>query len=319
MTLNTLTIRADAGPHVGLGHVMRCLAVAEAARDAGTEVTMVSPTLPENVNARLTQSGIAWHPADGGVPKSDALLVDGYGFTLTDARRWREDARVMAVMDDNAEMTDWPADLVINPNPHAKPALYHGWCGPRFLFGSAYAPLRREFTQATPITPRQEANRILVTMGGSDPQRLSPIILEGLEAVGMPLEIHAVLGQLAEAPALDSHSRHHLTIDRDVKDMSLLMTSTDVAISAAGSTLWELAALGVPTVAVIVAKNQWLAASAAAEKGMLRLVEPQEAAQEAAALLSDFTARQSLSAAAHRQVDGHGAQRILEALRAACR
>ena len=318
MTLASLTIRADAGPHVGLGHVMRCLAVAEAAVDSGVAVTMVSPTLPEGVHARLADAGIAWKPADGDLPPADAVLIDGYGFSRTEADRWRRSAPILAVMDDNAEMAAWPADIVINPNPHARPALYPGWAGPRFLLGSAYAPLRREFREADPIAIRENANRILITMGGSDPKGLTARILAGLPGTGTPVEITAVLGGMAQAPELGAASHHHLVIERDVRDMSRLMANSDIAISAAGSTLWELARLGVPTIAVVVADNQRQAAAAAAEKGLLHLVSAEGAASEAISLLGDIGARRALSDQARGQIDGHGAARILEALQDAC-
>jgi len=313
--MKSLLVIAQSGSKIGLGHVMRTLAVAEAAREADMEVTLVSPDLPARIEARLKAAGIGRQAPDRPLTKADAILADGYGFGPELLASWRGHAGSLALMDDNGEHRGAPADLVINPNPHAHDGLYAEWRGPRFLLGSAYVPLRREFRihdRQAPTDPRH----ILVTMGGSDPLRLTGPVINSLHAIEETLEIAAVLGGMADEPDV-GRSRHGVTLLRDVRDMSALMRDAGIAVSAAGSSLWELAHLGVPTVAVVVADNQAAAAEAAAAKGMLILATPETVEGQVRRLLNDEAPlRQTLSRTARTAVDGQGAGRILDALRA---
>jgi spore coat polysaccharide biosynthesis predicted glycosyltransferase SpsG len=309
--MTSLLVIAECGPGIGLGHVMRTLAVAEAARNAGWDATLVSPELPPNVDARLKAAGIRRGAPGMPLPPADALLVDGYGFGPDLLASWRGGTGCLAVMDDNGEHRGAPADMVINPNPHADAAAYGGWTGPEFRLGSAYAPLRREFRRQAPA--RADARHILVTMGGSDPLQLTGHIINSLQAIEEPLEITAVLGGMAAEPDVRP-SRHAVTLLRDVAEMSAVMRRAGMAISAAGSSLWELAHLGVPTVALTVAENQVAAARAAAGLGMLVLATRQTVAAETRRLLEDEALRNALATAGRERVDGRGAERILEAM-----
>lgn len=311
--MTALLVMAECGPGIGLGHVMRTLAVAEAARDAGWDATLVSPELPPNVEARLKAAGIRRAAPGAPLPSADAMLVDGYGFAPPLLADWRGHTGCLAVMDDNGEHRGTPVDLVINPNPHAGPALYDGWTGPEFRLGSAYAPLRKEFrTSAAAVPP--EARRILVTLGGSDPLQLTDHIINSLQDIEDRLEITAVLGGMAAEPEVRPEGRHAVTLLRDVADMSALMRRAGMAISAAGSSLWELAHLGVPTIALTVAENQVAAAKAAADQGMLLLATRETVARETRRLLGDDARRGALAAAGRQLVDGRGAERIMEAI-----
>jgi spore coat polysaccharide biosynthesis predicted glycosyltransferase SpsG len=292
---------------------MRTLAVAEAGRDAGMSVTFVSAELPATVEARLKAAGISRQAPGMPLPQSDAILADGYGFSADLMAEWRTRTACLAVMDDNGEHLGARVDLVTNPNPHASMDLYSRWKGPTFLLGSAYAPLRKEFLQTSARESLGDARHILVTMGGSDPLQLTGRVMNGLEGIDRKLEISAVVGGMAAQ--LDAQSsRHSVTIMRDVADMSAVMRKADMAISAAGSSLWELAHMGVPTVAVIVADNQAAAAHAAAAQGMLLLATPENVVKETGRLLKDPALRRTLSSKARTMVDGLGAKRILEAI-----
>lgn len=315
----SLSILADSGPDIGLGHVMRCLAIAEAAASHGISVDFQAPVLPDGIRDRLERSHIDSRQSDistGPLHAGEAAILDGYRFNESDCRRWRRDRRCLAVIDDNAEKAGFPVDLLINPNIHADRNMYRVWASPPpLLLGSSYAPLRAEFAEREGRQHcRDQADRILLTMGGSDPRKLTSRILSGLAAATRPLHIRVVVGGLAAEAAPPEPGPHKIELHRDVADMAAMMEWADIAVTAAGSTIWELAHLGVPTVAVVVADNQRMIGTLAADRGLILLAEPDTAAQHAVALLDDRPLRDRLSTIGRQTIDGKGAARIVEAI-----
>src|SRR5262249_23119014 len=144
----------------------------------------------------------------------------------------------------------------------AKRDLYPS-CGSNtaLLLGTRYALLRREFFRARPTdrahAPR--AQKLLVTVGGGDPNNCTHTILEGV-AVIEDLTTIAVGGpsnpRATELEQLAQRTGGRIIVQRNPPDMSHLMAWADIAISAAGNTCWELAFMGLPMLLVVLAENQ---------------------------------------------------------------
>jgi spore coat polysaccharide biosynthesis predicted glycosyltransferase SpsG len=314
-------VRADGSREVGFGHVMRSLAVAEVARDRGIEVhyVMAGDEVAAELVARRNFSTIPIAAADDrgwldALRSGDRVLVDGYPFLadgVTGAAR--ATGAVVAVIDDH-DGGPVEADLVVNPTAVA-PERYVN--AAQVCSGPSYALIRAEFTAYRDRESHIETGTLLLTFGGSDAGGITENVLGALENSAMYLEFHRVRLLLGPA-AHDPQPRAWLEVVRDPSDVAATLADADAAISAAGSTTWELLYLGVPCALIEVAENQRLLAStAAATHGAIALGEAPTAIGAVTIALQALArpqVRAEMSEAARNAVDGHGAHRVVDAL-----
>lgn len=340
--MTRLVIRADASAQIGAGHVMRCLALAEAwVRAEAGPVTAASIALPDSLRRRLIDAGVdvVDHPGPAGSAADLAALralvqsaptacvLDGYAFGR-DYQREVQRAALTLVVDDGHRAEGFAADLLLDQNLGADRAHYAALApGAELLLGTEFALLRSEFLAAgRPGRPRT-GRRVLVTLGGSDPAGLSEGAARalsehpgGAERIDVCLVLggsnpraDAVAAALADTP---------VQVLRDARNMPELMAQADLAVAAAGSTCWELCYSALPAVLVVVADNQrdiaaqLHAAGAALNLGWHEAVSPGQVASAVRTLLEGAPARAALSTAAARLVDGQGADRVATRLRA---
>ena len=164
MGSRTLVVRADATVVMGTGHVMRCLALAQAWQDAGGSCVFAMAEPTPAVEERVAAEGIQVVRFRKTIPGSsqDAaqlvelaraqgaawLVVDGYHFDAEYQRRLKDTELKLLWVDDNGESAHYYADLVLNQNAHARDGLYvHREPYTRLLLGPRYALLRREFAR----------------------------------------------------------------------------------------------------------------------------------------------------------------------------
>jgi UDP-2,4-diacetamido-2,4,6-trideoxy-beta-L-altropyranose hydrolase len=263
----------------------------------------------------------------GAANKVDCLIVDHYGLDATFETAARGGASIVLVIDDLADRPH-DCDLLVDANPERVAAAYAGLTGgtTRFLLGPQYALLRPEFAERRPARvrpPRRQAERLLITLGGADPDNISRRVLEALPHLGgAPLKTVLVIGPAnphretlaALAPSLG------VEIAVDPPDLAGFMLDTDIAITAGSTSFWELACLGVPALIVVIADNQRAVARAAENAGAALVLgesnhlDPRNLAAAVAALAADPDRRQRMSAAGRNLVDGRGAARVADAV-----
>jgi UDP-2,4-diacetamido-2,4,6-trideoxy-beta-L-altropyranose hydrolase len=279
-----IAIRADASIALGSGHVMRCLALADALRERGAKVAFLSRELPGHLCALVEHRGFdvmrlpardtppAWErdvadsaaalqSRDGAV---DWLVADHY---LLDAR-WEGAMRRMAkqvmVLDDMANRPH-DANLLLDQNlADDMEDRYRAHVAPscRQLLGPRWALLRREFSQARAAMRMRDGRlqRILLFFGGSDPTDETSKALRGVAVLAQAgIRIDVVVG--SSNPRRDEVARLAAGIPNifyycQTEDMAALMVQADLAIGAGGSVSWERCCLGLPALAVILAENQ---------------------------------------------------------------
>ncbi len=341
--LGVLFLRADAGPVIGAGHVMRCLALAQGWQDRGGRAILATATRHPAIAGRLEREGVEVQPLAAKPGSSDDAeqtarrareagaawtVVDGYRFDAAYRQRLRDAGLRVLWIDDEGHPGPTGADLVLNQNPHAEPRLYaRRERQARLLLGPRFALLRREFRRWRRREQRMQnrARQVLITLGGSDPHNVTVRILRELQDAGdRRLAARVVLGglnpHLDEAQAVAETSRIPIEILRDVSDMVPLMARADLAVAAAGSTTWELLYMGLPAILLVVAPNQEPIALEAARRGAaLDLGWHQEltAAAVAAAvadLASSPEVRARMSRIGRSWVDGRGVERVLDAI-----
>jgi UDP-2,4-diacetamido-2,4,6-trideoxy-beta-L-altropyranose hydrolase len=341
-TGRTMLVRTDASPAIGMGHAMRCLSLAEVHAEAGGRTTFLMAHTPDAFADRATGSGAEVRPlmtAPGTLADLEATLaaadavgaawivLDGYQFDGEyQAGLLAAGARVLA-LDDHGHAGRYSAEIVLNHNAGADESLYHERRpGTRLLLGPRFAMLREEFRRwpgyRAAAPPR--ARRVVVTLGGSDPDNVSARVLEGLAAVPGPLDVLVLIGaaNLHRTALQTAASRcpHPLELVVDARDMAARLSSADLAVAAAGVTTLELARVGTPHVAIVLAENQRPGAVALArDRTIINLgwhaeVTPESIGAAVAALADDAGRRAEMSRDGRELVDGHGAERVLAAM-----
>jgi UDP-2,4-diacetamido-2,4,6-trideoxy-beta-L-altropyranose hydrolase len=344
MSPGNILIRADASPEIGTGHVMRCLALAQSWQDAGGAATFLMAQSTPSIQARLAAENceVASLPTVPG-SKEDAdltnecasrieaewVVVDGYAFGAEYQEQIRNRERMLLCVDDAGKCDRYVADIVMNQNLTAAEDFYINCLpGTQLLLGPSFCLLRREFTpwrkwQREIIT---RGRNILVTLGGSTPAETGVRVIESLARARVE-SLHAVFvagGSSPDVAALESCAAkfpQKISIRRDVSNMAELMAHADVAISAAGSTCWELCLLGLPSILLDVADNQIPIAIEMERRGCAfyaghgNIVSPHELAHRLESLLASSEVRESMSCSSRKLVDGLGAERVVSAMR----
>lgn len=188
------------------------------------------------------------------------FFVDSYFVTEDYFSSLNKFAKV-AYMDD-LRAFDYKVDLLVNYDviPPAREKEYHlSYTNAGIsLLGAGYTPLRSQF-QNQDITLRNKIENILITTGGSDPYDFTLTLSDYLLSLELDMELHVVVGRLFKNTViLEELARHYpsLHLHYNVSDMASLMKQCDYAVSAAGTTLYELCALGIPAVSISMADNQ---------------------------------------------------------------
>lgn len=344
MISRTLWIRADATSRMGIGHTMRCMALAEAWKRRGGEVCFATRCENPMILERISDEGFAVllledsrHQENGleqalsaswGSGDQDPawVVLDGYQFGPDYQRAVREAAKRLLVVDDYNHLPRYEADILLNQNIEAEHLRYQAAKECAFLLGPPYALVRREFVR------RKEAKeipflakRVLVTVGGSDPDRVTLKILEGLSRLEQPeMEVKIVVGPAnpcgAEVKRAAAKSKLRGETLETGKDMPELMAWADLAVTAGGSTCMELAFMGVPSLVIALAENQKQVMQGFANRGAAVALgwhvdlDPTAMAAEIDALARDRSRRESFSRLGQALVDGLGATRVAEAM-----
>ncbi|MCM1118713.1 MAG: UDP-2,4-diacetamido-2,4,6-trideoxy-beta-L-altropyranose hydrolase [bacterium] len=341
--------RADGNAEVGSGHVMRCLSIADAARQVGEECIFVtaSDDFADIIAARghgnhILHTDYRDMESEEFLPalspyRLSTLFVDSYfvsvGYLSKLAERCRERGIRLVYIDDVLAMP-YPCDVLVNYNIYAKANvyenLYAGRRMPELLLGTAYAPLRAEFGKLPCRAVRDRAESILISTGGADPKHMAVELVRA--ARGQDYLFHVVVGSMnrdREAIRSLAAGCGNIILHENVTAMSALMQTCDLAISAAGSTLYELCATQTPTVTYVLADNQMPGAEGFASRGIMRScgdvrdMGSRELAEslicKALELAGDTAERRRMAQAMRTVVDGQGAGRIIGRVPCECR
>jgi len=277
-------IRADANLNIGTGHIMRCLSLADAFQERGVVCVFVSaepymrPLIQERGYECLVL-GTEYDHMDGELPALLPLLerqqpfcvvLDSYFVTPDYMQGIRSKVPVVYIDDLNA--FDYPADIVVNYSLYAGKTAYPPNKG--YLLGPRYAPLRKQFQGLTPRAAKEQVKEILFSTGGTDPYHVASQCAEYLREHPPASDVayHFILGAMnqdAEQIKRLAKDAPYIMPHEQVTDMCGLMLRCDAAVSAAGTTLYELCACGLPTVTYILADNQIPGAAAFEAAGLM--------------------------------------------------
>lgn len=337
-----IVIRADADARMGSGHLMRCLALAQAWQDAGGHVTFLTASDSLVLKNRLHSEGmfasfISTQPGSADDARQTSALarkitapwivLDGYQFDGAYQKAIKDSGALLLFVDDFGHAGQYHADIVLNQTAGADPHLYKKKEPyTQLLLGPRYALLRREFLNYQGWTRKypDTAKKILVTMGGSDPDNATRMVVHALQQLKKNLEVIVVAGShnphFEELKGMIEHSPDSIRLLQNVTDMPDLMAWADMAVSAGGSTCLEMAYLGLPNIVLVLAENQRANAENLGAEGIsinlgwYHQNDERGLAKVLNMLISNPMLRKEMSVKARKLVDGSGVNRILSSV-----
>ena len=246
------------------------------------------------------------------------LVLDGYDFDDTYQQLVKPWTRCLLCLDDVPKRR-FACDVLLNQNIGVSKRDYEGLVCPetRVVFGSRYALLRKEYqAYAGYYQVRARPKRVLVTLGGADKQNHTPDIVR--ECARLPeIEIDVVFGPMYQFEHKLGGTSTRIHLHEGLDSLLELACQADLAVTAGGSTVWELACLGIPMVVVGTAENQGAVLKgliehrAAVVLGPIEKVSSHDIAREVGLTLSNPSRLQEISRAATGLVDGKGVARMV--------
>lgn len=275
-----LIIRADGNVQIGIGHLMRCMTVGEALRglygdgypilficaDAESAHTVSSHGFETDIldtdfydmDGELDKLALCLQRHNNVLSGGNAILVDSYYVTDTYLLRLKEYGRVYLL--DDMQNHAYPVDGIINYNIFANAGIYeelYKGKNVEFYLGSKYIPLRKQFSK-TEYKVRETVRDVLITTGGGDESNIADEILSAIYG-NEEITYHILVGRFSthlESWRMRSREMRNVEVHYDISDVAGLMDKCDIAVTAGGSTIYELSALGIPFICFSYADNQ---------------------------------------------------------------
>jgi UDP-2,4-diacetamido-2,4,6-trideoxy-beta-L-altropyranose hydrolase len=313
-------LAADCGSAVGLGHLERMLALADALID-DMQVAILVPAGDASLSRRVSDRGHRPIEAPGSTPERvdaaaaggpayDVVVLDGYVFDAQLQHRLRDRAP-LTVVDDLRLAAD--CDLAVNPAPGGELLRPDG--ADEFLGGAAYALIRRLLVDARERALRdgRRPRTVLVSTGATDLGGIGRQVSLELLDRDPAVEVIRVVGPDSQADPGSERSREDLLVGPP--DLADALACATVYVGAAGTTAVQAACVGTPAVVSAAVANQVAQAVALEAAGCAVTADPHDLAAQCLSLLDDPARREAMAARGRRLVDGHGAERVAAAVR----
>lgn len=343
-----IVFRADGNSFVGAGHIMRSLSIADAFKKVGESCLFITADnelqeiIIDRGHKNLVLNSEYDHMEDELEELTQAIdardvevvFVDSYYVTkkyLRDLWQFCVNNSITLIYIDDVLAFSYPCDMLLNYNIYAKvedyKKLYKDHALPTLLIGTQYAPQRAEFQGLQDRKVKEIAKDILISTGGADSEHIGLEIIKNISSNPdwNAYRFHMIVGMMnLDKDKIESFSegKENIVLYTSVKKMSELMQSCDVAVSAAGSTLYELCLTQTPTITYVLADNQIPGAEGFEKEGVLQCVGDVRAIGvstlaeriicDAIVLCNDYSKRQEIAHKMKYVVDGKGADRIVK-------
>lgn len=331
-------IRTDANTEIASGHVMRCLSIAEQLKKMGEDVLFI--TADEYPSQMIREKGFDslvlnsdWKDMESELDRLlpylkvhavKKILVDSYQVTENYFKELGKYIDIIYL--DDVVAFHYDVNAIINYSISAEQSGYekeYSNTNARLFLGCAYIPLRKEFQKIKKKNIKKEISNVMLTTGGSDAWCLSEAILNKLVEKHAFVQFHVIVGRFFEKKdSLYKFAEQHANIHlyENVQRMSEIMRNCDLAVSAGGTTLYELCSCGVPTICLTLADNQIAGVKELEKQGIMlyagdvrdskkQLIEKIGKCFEQ---MQSAKIRQQMSNRMQKLVDGKGAKRIAE-------
>jgi UDP-2,4-diacetamido-2,4,6-trideoxy-beta-L-altropyranose hydrolase len=337
-----IVFRVDSSSQMGVGHLMRCMTLADELKKKNHQVTFVCRELTGNLTSLINYPMLILPKDDGFQSKDvylnwlgatqeqdakqtikvipidiDILVVDSYSLDEKWHRQLRTYAQKIVVIDDLADR-EFDCDILLNQNLGSQKEDYQDKVpiGCRLLLGCDYTLLRLEFVtlRVQALKKRRnttEIKNILISMGGSDKNNITYDVLQQIDG---DFNIVVVLGSASihQEMIKDYVQDKNIEVIVNSKNMAELMLKADLAIGAGGATSWERCCLGLPTLLYVLSENQRKTAENLEQLGAVMIVRNLE--NDFQALVNGFSLWQFMSSKSQSICDGLGTEKVVACL-----
>jgi len=285
-------IRADANNEIATGHVMRCMSIADEMEQSNIKVCFL--TADHNADVLIKKRGFevkcldsVWNNLENEISEGklitllkntddlEGIIVDTYYVTESYLQILHDICKTIYI-DDIFSLKRYPVDILINYNIYGEDLDYKSRCLPdtEILLGTKYVPLRKEFKNIDKKI-REKVKAVFVSTGGTDNYNIAGNLLceifEKKDSELSKLNFHVISGAMNKnLPYLLEMEKKYknIIVYQNVSNISEIMLKCDIAVSACGSTMYELCACGLPIVTYSFADNQIPGIRKFAEKGV---------------------------------------------------
>lgn len=341
-------IRADGGIEIGMGHIMRTLVLAKELKKQDYEVFYICKidlvyTLEHDIELyyksfdEIKKLGISdiyirgiekvisedfkvYFVREGHLLEDiskiplDFLITDSYDVDENYFNKTKAIFNKTAYIDD-MNLHYFNVDFLLNQNADAEDFKYRVNNDTKLILGTKYVMMREEFRSLPIKNIKIKVYDIMLTVGGSDPLHFTDKILSWVK--DLDYNFHVVVG-----PSFDYIEQLKKYKNNKIKlyynaNMHMLMEKCDIAISACGSTLYELAACGVPTIGIVIADNQLGIARKLNDMGIIKnlgwhnKLNGKDFIYHLNELTNNYDLRKMISQKSCKIVDGKGVDRIV--------
>ena len=337
-----IVFRVDTSLKIGIGHLMRCLTLANELKQQNHEIVFICRKLKGNLislikypilmltNNDKFQSDdlyLSWLGATQEqdseqtirvIPKNtDLLIVDSYALDEIWHKQLRPYTKKIMVIDDLADR-QFDCDVMLNQNLGIQKEDYKEQVPDNceLLLGCEYALLRPEFPNLRERALEKRKNtkeikNILISLGGYDPENLTYNILKEIRA---KFDITVVLGGSSPHNVMIKNyaKTKNISVIIDANNMAELMIDADLAVGASGSTSWERCCMGLPTLLLIAEDNQREIAKSLTQLGAVKIIK--DLSKDLIGIEDEFTIWQEMSAKAQEVCNGLGSKKVAQLL-----
>jgi len=323
-----VTILTEGGRDTGYGHITRCTSVYQAFEERGIKSQLIvngDETIENLLKGKyykifnwLDDQQLLFEILDN----VNIVFIDSYLAEHDIYERISEQVETSVYFDDDLRI-DYPKGFVLNGAIFAEQLPYPKKEDVTNLLGTMYTPIRREFWDTPPKLIRREVEMLMVTFGGSDMCNVTPKVQKVLNKTYPYLQKKIIVtrffANMSEVKKLRDKNTE-LIYEPDAIELKEIMQECDIAISAGGQTLYELARVGVPTIGICIAQNQLQNLKGWSKSGFLEYIgwynnkDIQSKLIAALEKMKSYNKRISCSKKTRELIDGKGSRRICDTL-----
>lgn len=328
--MKKIFIRADGGYGIGMGHIMRMVTLAKQLQEyyevificrigkkfeAGINEAKKEYRVLQIRGINITEEVIELQQSEN----AQCIITDSYEVDENYFDALKPYFRVTCYVDD-VNICRMNVDLIINQNITAYKYTYNTYPNKntKFLLGSKYLILRDEFIKEYSKDIKQTVKTMMITVGGMDDKFLTLKLVRALKDIR--LKKYIIIGQSFREELISELKKYEsdeVVLCFNAK-MSSIMEKSDLAISSCGSTLYELCAMKVPTIGIVVASNQKEIAKLMNERGIIidigdvDLINFDNIHKTIKKLCDEVNIRNDMICRANREVNKYGKYNIVE-------
>ncbi|MBE6496160.1 MAG: UDP-2,4-diacetamido-2,4,6-trideoxy-beta-L-altropyranose hydrolase [Methanobrevibacter thaueri] len=339
--MNNLLIRVDSTYESGMGHFMRTLALAQKWQKVRDNIYFLIND-NENLKKRIISENMEYivNPFESGSKEDSEFLldivkdkciswviVDGYVFNEDYLGFLRKNDINYLIFDDDGKKSHYNSNIVLNQNLHGKCEWYSSKKEDytKLLIGTDFTLLRNEFLEFQNYTKiiKSKANNILVTLGGSDVNNYSLDILKILNSLNFSdFEVIVLIGaNNIHEEILNNfigNLKFNVKILKNISNMPEVMQWADLAFSSGGTTVWELAFMGVPTIVGATSYVEEVLLTGLDDNNLFKTIgkledlDKKELINIFDYLINNKDARKKMSIDGQKFIDGYGSKRVID-------